>query len=105
VDGLLAFLEGERYAHHMSNPGRAYELPADETVPADAVREAAGGEVVYLTRDGTPVAAVVPADAAEYLEALEDAADVIAARRALAEPSPSLAAEQVWAELGVDDRE
>jgi antitoxin (DNA-binding transcriptional repressor) of toxin-antitoxin stability system len=89
----------------MSDLGHAYELPADDTVPADAVREAAGGEVVYLTRDGTPVAAVVSADAAEYLEALEDAADVIAARRALADKAPSIAAEEVWAELGIDGRE
>ena len=87
----------------MSDANHAYELPQDETVPADAVREAAGGEVVYLTRNGTPVAAVVPADAAEYLEALEDAADIIAARRALAEQAPSVPADQVWAELGVDD--
>jgi prevent-host-death family protein len=87
----------------MSDAAHAYELPADETIPADAVREAADGEVVYLTRNGTPVAAVVSADAAEYLEALEDAADVIAARRALAEDAPSIPAEQVWAELGVDD--
>jgi hypothetical protein len=57
---------------------------------------------VYLTRNGTP-AAVVPADAAAYLEALGDAADVIWARRALAEPGPSIPAERVWAELGVDD--
>jgi prevent-host-death family protein len=88
----------------MSGPAHAYELTADQTVPADAVREAAGGEVVYLTRNGTPVAAVVSADAAVYLEALEDAADVIAARRSLAEQAPSVAAEQVWAELGIDDR-
>jgi prevent-host-death family protein len=73
-------------------------------VPADAVREAADGEVVYLTQDGTPIAAVVSADAAEYLEALEDAADIIAARRALAEQAPSVPGEQLWSELGVDDR-
>jgi len=88
----------------MSDTAHAYELPADQTVPADAVREAAGGEVVYLTRNGTPVAAVVSVDAAEYLEALEDAADVIAARRSLAEEAPSVPANQVWAELGIDDR-
>lgn len=81
----------------------AYELPPDDTAPADAVHEAAAGEVVYLTRNGTAVAAVVPADAAEYLQALEDAADAIAARRALAEGGPSIPAEQVWAELGLDD--
>ncbi|HYY78840.1 MAG TPA: hypothetical protein VFD04_06595 [Actinomycetes bacterium] len=79
----------------------AYELPPDDTAPADAVREAAAGEVVYLTRGGTPIAAVVPADAAAYLEALEDAADVIAAHRALAEQGPSVPAEQVWEELGL----
>jgi len=87
----------------MSDTSHAFELPADETVPAGAVREAAGGEVVYLTRNGTPIAAVVSADAAEYLEALEDAADTIAARRALTEQAPSVPAEQVWRELGVDD--
>jgi prevent-host-death family protein len=87
----------------MSDASHAYELPEDETVPADAVREAAGGEVVYLTRNGTPVAAVVSADAAEYLQALEDAADTIAARRALAEQALSVPAAQVWRELGVDD--
>jgi hypothetical protein len=48
----------------------AYELPADQTVPAD----------------------------------VEDAADAIAARRALAEPAASIPADQVWAELGVDGR-
>jgi antitoxin Phd len=88
----------------MSDAAHAYELPADHTVPADAVREAAGGNVVYLTRNGTPVAAIVSADAAEYLEALEDAADIIAARRSLAEQGPSVPAEQLWADLGVDDR-
>jgi hypothetical protein len=31
----------------MSDTAHAYELPADQTVPADAVREAAGGEVVF----------------------------------------------------------
>ena len=101
---VLAFSERERYARDMSDTAHAYELPADQTVPADAIREAAGGEVVYLTRNGTPVAAVVSVDAAEYLEALEDAADVIAARRSLAEEAPSVPADQVWAELGIDDR-
>jgi antitoxin (DNA-binding transcriptional repressor) of toxin-antitoxin stability system len=59
--------------------------------------------VVYLTRNGRPVAAIVSADAAEYLEALEDAADIIAARRALAEDAPLIPADQVWAELGLND--
>jgi prevent-host-death family protein len=87
----------------MSDAANAYELLADQTVPADVVHEAAEGEVVYLTRDGKPVAALVSADAAECLEALEDAADSIAARRALAEQAPSIPADEVWAELGADD--
>lgn len=66
------------------------------------MREAAAGEVVYLTRNGAPIAAVDPAEAAEYLEALENAADIIAVRRALADDAPSVPAEQVWAELGLD---
>ena len=37
----------------MSDSAHAYELPADQTVPADAVREAVDGEVVYLTRNGS----------------------------------------------------
>jgi prevent-host-death family protein len=101
---VLAFAKRGATLRAMSDSAHAYELPADQTVPADAVREAVDGEVVYLTRDGTPVAAVVSADAADYLEALEDAADIIAARRALAEQAPSVPAEQVWAELGLDDR-
>ena len=100
---VLAFSKAGRYAHDMSDAANAYELPADQSVPADVVNEAADGEVVYLTRDGRPVAALVSADAAEYLEALEDAADIIATRRALAEQAPSVPADQVWAELGVVD--
>jgi antitoxin (DNA-binding transcriptional repressor) of toxin-antitoxin stability system len=44
----------------------AYELPADGRPPADAVREAEGGRLVYLTRDGQRVAAILPADQAWY---------------------------------------
>jgi hypothetical protein len=40
----------------MSDAAHACGLAADQAVPADAVREAAGGEVVHLTRNGTPVA-------------------------------------------------
>ena len=76
----------------------AFELPPHEGAPAEAVDAAVGGEVVYLTRDGEPVAALVSADAAEYLEALEDAADIIAARRALADPAPSIPLAELLAE-------
>jgi antitoxin (DNA-binding transcriptional repressor) of toxin-antitoxin stability system len=67
-------------------------------MPAEAVDAAVGGDVVYLTRGGETVAAVVPADAAEYLEALEDAADIIAARRALSNPEPRIPLSEVLAE-------
>jgi antitoxin (DNA-binding transcriptional repressor) of toxin-antitoxin stability system len=40
----------------------AYELPPDDRAPADAVHQAEGGQVVYLTRHGQRVAAIVPAD-------------------------------------------
>jgi antitoxin (DNA-binding transcriptional repressor) of toxin-antitoxin stability system len=101
--GVLAFAQLGRYAQDMSDAANAYELPADQTVPADVANEAAEGEVVYLSRDGKPVAALVSANAADCLEALEDAADIIVARRALAEQAPSIPADEVWAELGVDD--
>jgi antitoxin (DNA-binding transcriptional repressor) of toxin-antitoxin stability system len=76
----------------------AYELPPHEGAPAEAVDAAVGGDVVYLTRGGETVAAVVPADAAEYLEALEDAADIIAARRALSNAEPRTPLSEVLAE-------
>jgi len=83
----------------------AYELPPDDTAPAGAVRGAAHGDVVYLTRQGEPVAAVVPPDVAAAglaaVTALEDAADVRAARAALAEGGETIPAERLWAELGL----
>ena len=73
-------------------------MPVDRGYDDDMTERAS-----ELPPNGTPVAAVVPADAAAYPEALEDAADVIAARRALAEDAPSIPAEQAWAELGLAD--
>ncbi len=93
----------------MSEAAQVYELPPDETAPAGAVHEAEGGEVVYLTRHGERVAALVPPEVARVgaaaVEALEDENDVRAAREALAEPGPSIPAAQVWVELGLDDQE
>lgn len=66
----------------------AYELPAagaagDGGELGRLADEAAGGEVVYLTRGGRRVAAVVPASVAAAgaaaVEALHDAEDVAAA--------------------------
>jgi antitoxin (DNA-binding transcriptional repressor) of toxin-antitoxin stability system len=67
----------------------AFEVPPDGPAPAGAVAAAEDGEVVYLTRRGAPVAAIVPPDVAAAgmaaVIALEDAADLRAARVALAE--------------------
>lgn len=83
----------------------AYEVPAHTPVPADAVDAAEGGEVVYLTRDGEPVAALVPPDVAAAgsaaVIALEDAADLRAARAAIAEGGDPISSEDLWAELGL----
>jgi antitoxin (DNA-binding transcriptional repressor) of toxin-antitoxin stability system len=66
---------------------------------------AATGEVIYLTRDGHRLAAIVPADAAAQIEAEEDAADVAAAEAAMAEPGDDIPASVVWAELGLSGDE
>lgn len=58
------------------------------------------GEVVYLTRRGRRLAAVVPAEMLEAIEAAEDAADVAAAREALAEGGERITLEQLRDELG-----
>jgi prevent-host-death family protein len=50
-------------------------------------RVAFGRERVVLTRHGRRVAAVVPIDDFDLLEALEDAADLDAVRAALADPA------------------
>jgi DNA-binding MarR family transcriptional regulator len=91
------------------------EIPL-ERAPSDvaaAARDAARGKVVYLTEHGQRLAAIAPADLAAGLEnltpeafrrLLEDFADALAARGALAEieegASP-VPAEQIWAELGL----
>jgi len=79
----------------------AFELPPHSGAPAEAIDAAAGGEVVYLTRNGHPFAAIVPADVAAEFEAAEDAEDIaaaLAAREELGEPIP---ADKLWAELGL----
>jgi prevent-host-death family protein len=66
-----------------------------------ADESAATGEVIYLTRDGRRLAAIVPAE----IEAAEDAADIAAAEAAMVEPGEDILAEAVWAELGIADDE
>ena len=83
-----------------------YEVPPRAPAPAGAVEAAEGGEVVYLTRRGERVAAVVPPDVAAAgfaaVTALEDAADIRAARAALADPAPSVPLAEVLAQYADD---
>ncbi|WP_174527069.1 type II toxin-antitoxin system prevent-host-death family antitoxin [Micromonospora maritima] len=69
----------------MSEP--AAELPISDARDslADVVSRAHyAGRITYVTRRGQRLAAIVPADLAEAIERAEDAADVAAARDALA---------------------
>jgi antitoxin (DNA-binding transcriptional repressor) of toxin-antitoxin stability system len=83
-----------------------FELPPHAAVPAEAVDAAEHGQVVYLTRNGEPIAAIVPADVAAAvaaaIEALEDAADLRAARAARDEPGPNIPLADVLAKYGDD---
>jgi len=60
-------------------------------------------ERVLLTRHGKAIAAIVPTEDLELLEALEDRADLEAARAALADPDnqEEIPWEQVKADLGL----
>lgn len=88
---------------------------AIETTPAvaGAAREAASGQVVYITDHGERLAAIVPAriaaelerlSADELAELLEDFADAAAARKArrsIEDGEPVIPWEQVKAEAGL----
>jgi len=90
------------------------ELPVEDAPGVSgAAHDAAGGRVIYLTEHGERLAAIVsaeyaaaleqirPADAASFLE---DLADLFAFRDSLAEiagGAEPIAADQVWAELGI----
>jgi antitoxin (DNA-binding transcriptional repressor) of toxin-antitoxin stability system len=85
---------------------RSFELPPRSGAPAEVVDAAVDGQVVYLMRDGQPVAAVVPADVATAgaaaVEALEEAEDVRAARAARAGCAPRVPLSEVLAEYADD---
>ena len=69
---------------------------------ADIVNKVAyGKEPIVLTRRGQEVAALVSIDELELLQQIEDHIDIEDAKKALAEPSDSISAEDVWKQLGL----
>jgi antitoxin (DNA-binding transcriptional repressor) of toxin-antitoxin stability system len=80
--------------------------PRHADVPAEEVEAAEHGQVVYLTRNGEPVAAIVRADVATAgaaaIEALEDAEDIRTARTALADPEPDIPLKEILAKYAND---
>jgi prevent-host-death family protein len=79
------------------------EMPIEQAQEhlAEVVEEAGrAGEVVYLTRRGRRVAAIVSPELAAEIEA-EDEADIAAARAALEEGGEPIPWEQVKAEFGL----
>lgn len=57
-----------------------------EHIPDYLLKTEKEKERVVLTRDGKEIAAIVPMEDLELLEALEDASDIAAARKAMTEP-------------------
>ncbi|MGH3786678.1 MAG: type II toxin-antitoxin system Phd/YefM family antitoxin [Pseudonocardiaceae bacterium] len=79
-----------------------HELPAIEvrrTLSEVVGRAQHGGHTTYITHHGRRVAAIVPADAAERLEQLEDEALARMAQEALDEGGEPIPWEQVRAEM------
>ena len=69
---------------------------------ADLVNEVAfGHQRVVLHRHGKDIVAIIPVEDLELLEALEDRADVAAAKRALAERAARMPWDRAKAELGL----
>ena len=67
---------------------------------ADVVnRVAYGGESTYLTRRGRRMAAIVPAEVLEAIEAIEDRIDVEAAEESYAETGQDVTLDQMRDEL------
>lgn len=117
VRGLYRALEAELRLGRLAYISGMSEIPLDDASGevAAAAHDAARGQVVYLTEHGQRLAAIVPAEIAaeiegmspeDFHELLEDFVDAQAAREALAEieaGAKPIPAEQVWAELGLDE--
>lgn len=66
-------------------------------------KEASEGERIQLSLNGKVVAAIVPFEDAEYMQAKEDAIDVREAERILAKGGKTIPYEQVRRELGLHE--
>ena len=85
-------------------PATPDEMPAGEArrAFADVVGRAQyAGHITYITHRGKRVAAIVPADAAEWLEEYEDNQLAKMAAEALAEGGKAVPLEQVLSKLGL----
>ena len=86
----------------MPRTARAFDASALREALAETVnRVAYGKERVTVRRRGKPVAALVPLEDLELLEALEDRLDLEAARAALAESTERIPYEKVRRTLGL----
>lgn len=101
----LSARTGRSYPGYMTS-AHAYELPPHTSAPAEAVDAAEHGQVVYLTRNGETIAAIVPADVATAgaaaVEALEDAEDLRIALARRAEGEPTIPMADILAEYADD---
>lgn len=75
----------------------------DPTLEAAIARVSQSGERIFLQVNGRVVAALVPADEAQYLENIEDEIDIAETRKALDEVSRegTLPWEEVKKDLGL----
>ncbi len=85
----LSYESYESYAWDVTaepiRPNQELTISAARDSLADIVSRAHySGRITYVTRRGQRLAAIVPAEIAEAIERAEDAADVAAAREALA---------------------